>query len=198
MNWARDKFTTFEFSIGDTLQVHNYCAFGHPTHGLLSYPEALRISAQEGRQWRAENEAAIAAMLPIQKVKFLHWEEWKAHRDFRPVLQLYTDLIMSDPTLRDILLNEVRNFSSRRMSRSVRSDDPRVRRAADFVLEELAIYHIHSNGYPVFHIYPGGELQIMMALRKHRLTPTALRQFDFINLQLEPGDDTREGDERRG
>jgi hypothetical protein len=69
---------------------------------------------------------------------------------------------------------------ARKLSGAARLDESRIRQAADSILEEIATYHMHSDGYPVFHIYPGGELDIMIAFRSHYLTPDVLRHFDFI------------------
>jgi hypothetical protein len=63
---------------------------------------------------------------------------------------------------------------------AARFGEPRIRQAADSILEEIATYHIHSDGYQVFDIYPGGELDIMIDLRSRYLTPDVLRHFDFI------------------
>jgi hypothetical protein len=94
---------------------------------------------------------------------------------------------MGDSALTEVLLKDVRNYAARKLSGAARLDESRIRQAADSILEEIATYHMHSDGYPVFHIYPGGELDIMIALRSHYLTPDVLRHFDFIAFDVRSG-----------
>ena len=53
LHWAKPRFSAFEFSIGDTLQVHNYCSFGHPQHGVLAM------------EWRCRKAAAAGSHRPV-------------------------------------------------------------------------------------------------------------------------------------
>jgi len=184
LHWAKPRFSAFELSIGDTLQVHNYCSFGHPQHGVLSMADARAVARDEGRAWRERNEDGIRRALHPKPVELIHWDAAIQSPRYDETVARYKDLILGDDALRSLLFDEVLANAERRTASTIGTDDPRLTQAADFVFHEIADYHIRSEDRCVFHIYPGDELRVMTALRQHAGTPDVMRRYDFVNLHI--------------
>jgi tRNA-dependent cyclodipeptide synthase len=184
LHWAKPRFSAFEFSIGDTLQVHNYCSFGHPQHGVLSMADAHAVAGEEGRAWRERNEDRIRQALQQQPVEFIHWDAATRSPGYEETVARYKSLILGDDALPSLLCDEVLANAKRRTAATIGTDDPRLGQAADFVFHEIADYHLRSQDRSVFHIYPGDELRVMTALRRHAGTPDVMRTYDFVNLHI--------------
>src|SRR3954470_5149019 len=82
MNWGRENFRSFEFSVGDTLRVYNYMTIGHREHGRLDRAQATQVAAAEGQAWYQDNASAITEMLGGYDVRVTFWEEWKQRPGF--------------------------------------------------------------------------------------------------------------------
>src|SRR5919204_1327264 len=82
--WARRHFDSFEFSLGDTLRVHNYTTIGHPLHGRLLPEAAWRVAREEGDRWLESNGAVIQRMLATAPYAVVRWDDWKRDRGFAP------------------------------------------------------------------------------------------------------------------
>ena len=193
LHWAKDLFSEFQFSIGDTLQAHNYVAFGHPTAGPVSRDEALALASSEGRQWHADHAAMIEGILGKCRARYIFWDEWKDHPRFGSAVGFYQDKLLGDPTLRATMMSDIETFLDRNRIDYVLAGEDRIIRATMFLIEEIAVYQLHSERDGVVHVYPGKQLKILRALRGKEGIPAPLRNLDYVYLDIrETGADEAE------
>jgi tRNA-dependent cyclodipeptide synthase len=194
LHWAKDLFAEIQFSIGDTLQAHNYVAFGHPTAGPVSREEALALAASEGRRWHADHAAMIEAILGKCRPRYIFWDEWKDHPRFGSAVGFYQDKLLSDPVFRAAMMSDIETFLDRSRIDYELAGEDRIVRATMFLIEEMAVYELHSERDGVVHVYPGKQLKILRALRGQDGIPAPLRNLDYVYLDIrETGADDPEG-----
>jgi hypothetical protein len=91
LEWAATRFSEFEFSLGDSLYVHNYVASGHPTLGKLDERTARAVSRREGDDWLTENFVHVQRVLGKEKVCLHRWDDWLSKDAVQKNLCLYSE-----------------------------------------------------------------------------------------------------------
>lgn len=161
MYWAKDLFTRFEFSIGDTLYRHTYATIGHPDLGILSAAEAEAIAKAEGIDWQQAHEGRIAAVLG-QNIRFRHWDEWRESIDFPGALARARRAITGE-SMTGRLRSDTERFLERRAP-ELCGDEQVIAALSEFIIEEAAVYFLHSKAEQVTHVYPGKTLVTLRGL----------------------------------
>lgn len=183
LRWARNLFETFEISLGDTLQRHNYVSLGHPAHGVLDEGTALQVAREEGDRWIAANQQVLDDELGQPGCEIRRWETWRRHTQLTTRVAEYTELIRGTPHLAKALRDEVTKAARRRSGRAELSTESLLR-AEMFAIEEIAVYHIHSEGRRIFHIYAGSPMKIIKEVQMHPQTPSVFRGHEYIYLNI--------------
>lgn len=162
VHWASDKFRAFEVSLGDTLYRHTYEALGHPECGLVSADDAEDIARREGDHWLKENSPILAELPSGFQVR--RWDSWRNHTEFEECVERVSRLVRYDGIV-EALSRDVDAFLRRR-DRDRHDAQARIG-LERFIVEEVAVYFLHSRDSNVRHVYPGKSLHVLSWLTKH-------------------------------
>lgn len=186
LEWAVDEFSHFEFSIGDTLQVHNYVTVGHPTHGMLRPGEARRVANREGRTWVHQHLPIIEEVLPPSRWEIHRWDDWLSRPGVQDNLRMLRKTVDAHPQLADLVLSDARAYLARRQRSLDDMGAGAIDELVSFVLEELAVfqYQAEQQSPRVVNVYPGSDLTVFKHLAESPLLPPSLRDRHFVLLEI--------------
>lgn len=183
--WARGKFTHFQFSIGDTLQIHNYVVLGHPIYDKVDEGQARKIALSEGHDWLKANRDLISQLLEGRSYEFRDWDNLLAVSAVQRNLDEITRLCHSDLELSGAVRKDVAGYLERRGhdARSFSADE--LAQLDRHVLEELAVYQHQAEDLQLVSIYPGSN---QIPLRPQNLRtlnlPRGLKDRHYVTLDI--------------
>ena len=187
MNWARQYASSFVFSVGDTLRIHNYVSVGHPEHGLLTPSEAGAVARAEGTAWYEANASAIGKYFADCEVEIVRWDDWKAHPDFEYRLAVLEHAYASDVRFADTIRSDLRKYLNRQglLARPRRPDESLVLdQLANYLLEELAVYSIQADTPATVNVYPGSQMNVFKEMSTFESVPPSLKVRHYAYLEI--------------
>lgn len=191
IDWGSSEFQRFEFSVADTLRVHNYLALGHPRYGTLSVEQALEICAEEGADWISQHTRVIDELLRDKPRRIVTWEHWKSMPMFEAYLARLEALHSADRDFRNCVSSDTSGFLSRQ-GRSMNSLSAAQKSTlAKYILEELAACQVRAELQPTVNIYPGGMLKTYRRMRLINGIPDSLANRHYIYVELRENMDER-------
>lgn len=189
LTWARDRFHDFRFSIGDTLQLHNYVVLGHPGYGRVDETHARKICLHEGDDWLEENQPIIETVLAGKQFSFIRWDELLAEPTVKGHLYQLTELYLSDEEIFSLVRQDVAGYLDRRGHRLPDLSEAQHYKLDLHVLEELAVYQYQAEELDLISVYPGSN---QLLLRPKHLTvvnlPRGLKDRRYVTLDIRPVD----------
>lgn len=183
LEWAIDKFSLFEFSVGDTLQVHNYVALGHPIRGVLDREEAHKIAKEEGDTWLEKNVPTIDEVLQGRTFELNRWDDWLSKEQVQGNLNALREMIVAYPKLESAILADASSYLSRRGKSLEDLAAGMIDELTAYVLEELAVFQYQAEN-PIVNVYPGSDLSVFRHLAQSDLLPPSLKNRDFVLLEI--------------
>lgn len=178
--WARSRFSTYSFSIGDQLNMYNYSTIGHPHWGKLSLADAQTVSNEEGDLWLKENRAIIESHLGSEPYEFRRWSDWMKLSNIRNLLEIETIRYANSEEFRCAIHHDVEKFLRRRKIQSL--SEIHLRTLSRHILEELAVYRHQAESGPWVNIYPGSDHAILRASSPARRLLPWLSKRHYANL----------------
>jgi tRNA-dependent cyclodipeptide synthase len=187
LEWARDRFTDFQFAIGDTLQIHNYMVLGHPRLGWLEEGVARKECRIEGDDWITANEPTIRKVLGPRRFWFARWDDLLAKPQVQANLAALNHLDETDPMLHDLVRQDVAGYIARRHG-AVELTEAQWRRLDRHVLEELAVFQYQAApGQNLVSIYPGAnQLPLRPKYLNETRLPPELKHRHYVTLDIKP------------
>lgn len=182
VEWARTRFGTFEFSVGDTLNVHNYMAIGHPDSGVLPAEEARAVARSEGDQWLAKNFDMINRLLPAQSFRIMRWDSWMEIQDIQENILLLESLCRSNVHFDEHITSESMQYAHRRHVSRISSEA--IISLKRYIVEELAVFLFQAQSTSCVHLYPGSDLRVFRQLEHSDLLPVPLRSRHFALFEI--------------
>lgn len=178
--WARERFRTFDFSIGDTLSVHNYVSLGHPTLGRLLEGDARNTALAEGDVWLESNLPIIQSILAGAPVTVRRWDDWMTNEHVVANLAWLCHMYSVVDEFRAAVAMYVGRFLARRgvMGESLTETDRE--RLDRYILEELSVYQYQVEVDRAVNLYPGDDLAVYQPLAMITCLPTSLRERQYI------------------
>ena len=179
IDWARERFEWLQFSVGDTLNVHNYMSIGHPDYGVLNASEAHQRAFEEGNSWMLENVDRIAGRLPRGSYEIRRWDDWLAMSEVRACIASMVQLFRQNFGLEELLVRERLEYLRRRAIavESLSSGD--LQSLSRYVLEELAVFQYQGAQKTCVHLYPG-DLAILRRMKNLPGCPPALKEAQYV------------------
>lgn len=171
------KFDRVEISLGDLLQRHNYISVGHPSGGVpIPMDMAISLAKEEGERWISDHLGIIHDIFG-DRASIRRWSSWIEREDVNRAYHYYKLAFESEPDLLraiDIDVNRFLRF------RNVREEDVDVSKLRAYILEEIAVYNVQNSEGLYVHIYVGGELESLKALRANWRTLPPMRCYESI------------------
>jgi tRNA-dependent cyclodipeptide synthase len=187
LNWARDRFATFQFSIGDTLQIYNYLVLGHPHYSKVDDGLAHKLCLEEGDGWLDDNRSLIQDLLAGKPCSFLRWDELKASPSVAQNLRNLVELYKADEQIFDLVRQDVAGYLERRGHQVAALSEEQLNQLDQHVLEELAVYQYQAEEQNLISVYPGTN---QLLLRPKYLTsvdlPQGLKRRHYVTLDIKP------------
>lgn len=186
--WSSQRFSAFEFSVGDTLRIYDYVTTGHPRLGRLTMPEAHAIAESEGKEWISQNYPRIEDLLHNRNYRIVTWDEWKRHPGFESNLLYLTRLCEQNESFQTTLLQDIRDYIQRKGHAVDELDRQQRGLLCTYLLEELAVYQIQAEARPTINIYPGGQLHVFRRIGSFHGMPHSLvhRNYIYFEFRSEP------------
>lgn len=188
MNWAVAKARRFEFSLGDTLRVHNYTSVGHPEFGVLSETEAEAVAKSDGDAWIEANKSSIASILQGAQYEIVRWSDWKSRPGYESYFAELKLAYASDRAFAAIVRQDLISYLARQRLRfrSFRpaSDEAVIDRLAQYLLEELAVYAIQAARGNTINVYPGGQMKVFKRMNEFAAVPAALKRRHYAYFEI--------------
>jgi hypothetical protein len=82
------------------------------------------------------------------------------------------------------MMRDIKTFLDRNRIDYELTGEDQIIRATMFLIEEIAVYQLHSERDGVVHVYPGKQLKILRALRGQEGIPAPLRNLDYVYLDI--------------
>lgn len=164
--WANDGFKSFEFSLADTLYMHSFSAIAEPGKDPLTVAQASDRARELGDRWIETNHPIIESFLG-KEFTIRRWDEWKQHDEFNDAVSRVQELF-SLPSLRPLVIADASAFFKRKNTEKAPSE-VQISALVDFIVEESAVYFIHSKHFNVRHVYPGKSLAVLRKLANSAL-----------------------------
>lgn len=181
--WARERFGSFEVSLGDTLIAHNYRTVGHPKLGVLEPAAAFEEARADGDRWIESNSTTLKDGLPVG-CRVVRWDNWKSHAKFEPTLAAIREGTTTDTAFDHSVRQDIAQYLARRKVEMASMSATAVSELTEYILEELAVYAIQAMERPTVNLYPGSPLTTLLNIRKFESLPLALRNREYCYVAI--------------
>jgi hypothetical protein len=186
IRWARSRFSSFTFSLGDMLNLYDYTVTGHPNLGRLDDAKAREVCSIEGDSWLRDNLSLIRSELSMHEFTVMRWEQWLSIPDVDENLAALWAIYHKNEAVRDIIRSDVDAYLHRRASR-VNLIPPEWERLSSHLLEELAVYKYQTETSHAVNLYPGSNPVILRPISPvAEFLPAALRERHFVLFEIHP------------
>ena len=187
IRWARSRFSSFTFSLGDMLNLYDYTTSGHPTWGRLDEAKAREVCISEGNSWLEDNLPLIRNELCADKFRVARWEQWLSIPDVQVNLAALWDIYHKNEAVRDVIKSDIEAYLHRRAA-DVNLIPPEWERLSSHLLEELAVYQYQTETSRAINLYPGSSPVILRAASPvTEFLPAALRERHFVLFEIRTG-----------
>lgn len=161
--WANGQFKGYEFSLADTLYANSFLEFGNNGQAVSTLASAFALSRKKGDDWLHANEPTISRYLG-SNYRIRRWDGWLAHPEIASSIKRVENLF-SHPQLAPLVEADATAYLRRRFETQPISER-QVQVLIDFMVEECAVYYLHSRDNDVRHVYPGKSLAVLRALSR--------------------------------
>lgn len=184
IRWARDRFSSFEFSVGDMLNIHDYIVVGHPRWGILDKSKAWEVCRGEGEAWLKENLPVIRDELGGNVFAIKPWSEWLANPSVKENIAIIQKLYQQNRLVNDTMKSDVETYVQRRYKNFTLSSAD-LDELVEHLVEELAVYKFQTETRRAVNLYPGSNpVSLRPKADVTQSLPAALRDRQFVQFEI--------------
>jgi len=172
--WAVENFDAVTLCLHDTIQRHNFIAFGDTPEA--AYDKSLH----HGNVWLEKNIFPSDVFMDV-----VRWDAIAQKEAFSSVHAKILKIYAEDEPFRDAINEDIITFVTRCKGRGEVFDDKRLRCSQDLLLEEISGYVVLNQLSSAADIHPGMRLKALPLLSEERFgfnlkdnLMTAVRVFD--------------------
>tara|TARA_R110002096_G_scaffold409574_1_gene608982 strand:- start:4720 stop:5259 length:540 start_codon:yes stop_codon:yes gene_type:complete len=162
------------------LYARSFSEFGIDGNSKISLDAAYELTRGLGTKWMKDNEAVISKRLgPNFRVR--RWDEWLDNPDLPAAIQRVRTFF-EQPPLSKLVEADATGYLRRKFGNAV-FPVHQTEVLIDFIIEECAVYFLHSSKENVRHVYPGKSLAVLRAMARNdidvdpRIDPEMLAVF---------------------
>ena len=150
--------------LADTLYARSFSEFGIDGNSKISLDAAYELTRGLGTKWMKDNEAVISKRLgPNFRVR--RWDEWLDNPDLPAAIQRVRTFF-EQPPLSKLVEADATGYLRRKFGNAV-FPVHQTEVLIDFIIEECAVYFLHSSKENVRHVYPGKSLAVLRAMARN-------------------------------
>ena len=177
LEWVGDGWNSITLSVGDALHRYNIFVVERAHNPSFTMLDADQKATQLGDEWLVKN-LTLLQMANLQS-RVVRWSDWLSHPQFETILAKYVDYYDSEQEFRDAIATDIHAHNARRGF----SGKDAVEFQAQYILEEVAVYHLQNVKMPCIHIYPGSKLKTLQYLETSKNPSIKLnRHYAYVQV----------------